>query len=254
MGQAAGQGRGRDELSPSLSDPILLLCRKPHAPHGSLCLHYWVEKRDCVSPETSPWKVSILPCTSLESEWGTKDENSPAHPPAEPHRGACAEAMAGPLQRHRTQRCPLRCHLQWGQPATPEVSGTATALRGLGCECVLSFALFTLVPALQSLMSWVYSKTRQREPDAKPNCVGAVSLHFGVKKLHRGQKGTRYRYLLGGVFEREWLPRVLSRAPFGKVNLPGTVTGQSKAGLRPGTHLFFARERASWGPSWGTSS
>jgi hypothetical protein len=55
---------------------------------------------------------------------------------------------------------------------------------------VYSYLAFPILPR------WVYSKTRQQETDAKSNCVGEVILRFGVKRLSRGQEGTRYRLLL----------------------------------------------------------
>lgn len=126
----------------------------------------------------------------------------------------CAKGVAETLQRDRAQRCPIRCYLhtigRTGHPRDPEFSGAAVALGGPSCEVVpVSLALFTVVPVLPSLTSWVYSKTRQQETDAKPNGVGVVSLPFGVRKLRRGQKGTRYRHLLGLISPpRELLPRI----------------------------------------------
>lgn len=106
--------------------------------------------------------------------------------------------------QHKDVHSGVRCYLHTiGRTGhrVLEFSGAAVALVGPSCEVVpVSLALFTVVSVLPSLTSWVYSKTRQQETDAKPNGVGVVSLHFGVRKPRRGQKGTRYRHLLGIIF------------------------------------------------------
>lgn len=73
-----------------------------------------------------------------------------------------------------------------GTPGRPGLSGAATALRGLGCERVLSFASLALVPALQSLTRGVHSKTRPREPDAKTQLRGSSQSAFWSEEAPEG--------------------------------------------------------------------
>lgn len=75
------------------------------------------------------------------------------------------------MQRRRTQRRPLGCHLQEGQPATPEASGSLC----LSYEFPLSLALFTF-PCLPEPRELGLQGTRQQQPDAEPDCEGVVSL------------------------------------------------------------------------------
>lgn len=140
--------------------------------------------------------------------------------------------------------------------------------------CFLSFwSYLWLSLPYKSHMSWVYSKTCQKETDAKPNCVGVVSLHFGVNKLSRGQKGTRYRHLPGFFFFflRELLPefslqchserwrsleQTLVRARLMWALATDPCFCHSRRKIRAGAHAEQDRPwgGTSWGPTWEISS
>ena len=74
-------------------------------------------------------------------------------------------------------------------------------------------------------MSWVYSKTRQQEADAEPNCVGGVSLLLEWKSSVQAKKkqDTDFFFFLKGAAAQNLVESIILKG-----KCPGTASCQSK--------------------------